>query len=411
MPGHRAGWTSFPLHSEVIVASVAISEQGPAGMAPVSSPGKLARLPGPLLFLVSAVVYAALAQYSVFMNDPVLLGAGFWPAAGLSMGLLLLLPASRWGWVLAGVAVAEIVGDLAHGYPLGGIAFWTLGNVIEPLVGALLIRRFSSPEGSLAPVRQLFGFLALGVVLAPLIGASIGTVGTTSFIGHPLGQVWPKYVVGDALGVLVMAPILLTWRLRSPRRSLLERIALGVSAPLVTFLVFHEWHVAWDVTLPYLILPFLMWAALRMGLVGAALISCAVAHIANWATATGYGPFAIAGGTEHAVTLLQVFLLISVTSALLLASLSSDLVGKSEVARRLSEQNETLREAFEEVQRSKLYIRKLEGILPICVGCKAVRSDDDETWVPLDRYLAGSEAVQLSHGYCPACLATIPGGE
>jgi signal transduction histidine kinase len=300
-----------------------------------------------VLFALVAAAYLALAQFVIWLNDPVQLGAGFWPAAGLSLGLLLLVDRSRWPWILAGVAIAEIVGDLLHGYRAAAIVPWTIGNVVEPLVGALLIQGLSSSRGSLAPLRNLVGFIAFGVIAGPLVGASIGSLGTILVYELPAPVVWPKYVVGDALGVLVVAPLLLTWRLRPARRTRREALALGITASLVTLVVFRNWGQVWDVTLPYLVLPVLMWAGLRFGLRGVALVGFGIANVANWATAFGYGPFAIAGGTEHAVTLLQVFLGITLTSGLVLAALASDLTDSREFARRQAEHAAEIRRTDE----------------------------------------------------------------
>lgn len=382
--------------------SLALDRTPPADL----TRGSLERLPGGLLLAVVAVVYLALAQYVLLLNDPVLIGAGFWPAAGVSLALLLLLPTRSWPWVLAGIGLGEFGGDLLHGYPLGAIGLWTIGNMAEPLVGAYLVRRFASHHGDLAPARRLLAFLAFAVIAGPLVGATIGSLGTIHFVGSAADQVWPKYVVGDALGVLVMAPVLLTWSLRTPIRSRTEWATLiGVSL-LVALVVFRNWSGGWDVILPYLTVPMFIWAALRFGLRGASVVAVLVAHIANWSTANGYGPFALVGGAEHAVTQLQIFLLISLTSAFVLASVASDLTHTNEVRARLATHNDALMKALDEVRTSQLYIRKLEGILPICVGCKAVRSDDDDGWEPLDQYLSRTEAVSLSHGYCPACAST-----
>jgi signal transduction histidine kinase len=298
------------------------------------------RLPGPALLAIVAGLYLALAQATIWLSDPVQLGAAFWPAAGLSLALLLLLDRPAWPWILGGVALAEVGGDLLHGYAPGAIAFWVTGNVVEPLLGALLIRRFSSERGSLTPLRALLGFVLWGVLVGPLVGATIGTIGSVTFGERPFTLVWPKYVVGDALGVLVVAPVLLTWGRSGPARSRLEARVLAVTSAAATLLVFRNWDVVWDVTLPYLIVPFLVWAGLRFGLGGVALIGLLIATIAEVATSTGYGPFAITGGTEHAVTLLQLFLGISLTTGLVLASLANDLTDSRALAQRLAETNE-----------------------------------------------------------------------
>jgi len=301
------------------------------------------QIPGAVLFLLVAASYLAFAQYVVFLNDPVNFGAGFWPAAGLSLGLLLLVRRRRWGWVLGGVAVAEFGGDLAHGYPPMAALLWTAGNCIEPLVGAVLLRRWGNGAGWLVPVHQLLRFLLAAVVFGPLAGASIGTLGTLVAVG-PVGmwQVWPKYFVGDALGVLVIAPLLLCWKEQRIGRHLSETLTLGLSLLAVTVVSFDSLGYVWDSALPYLVIPLLTWAALRYGSRGAALGVFATTQIANWSTSTGDGPFAAAGAaTGQAITLLQIFLVITAVSTLVLAALVEDLVDRTEVEARLARQATT----------------------------------------------------------------------
>ena len=366
-------------------------------------PELMDRLPGPVITVITGLAYLGLAQFVLWLNDPVLLGAGFWPAAGLSLALLLLLPTRRWAWVIAGVAAAEFGGDVLHDYPIGAASFWTLGNCIEPLLGAFLIRRFSTGGGVLTPIAQLSKFIIFGVVGGPLLGATIGSLGTIIYFDSGVWTVWPKYLVGDALGVLVIAPALLCWMEVPQKRSYTERAVFVASSILVTLLVFRNWDGGWDVTLPYLIVPFLTWAGLRFGVRAVAMSSLAMANVANWATANGYGPFAITGETEHAVTLLQLFLGITITASLMLASVVSDLTDRHAAERELRARNEDLADALKELSESKLHLRKLEGILPICMSCKAVRTDDDRKWVQLDEYLMVADAVSLSHTYCPDC--------
>jgi len=250
------------------------------------------------------------------------------------------------------------------------------------------------------PLKKLMAFLAFGVLVGPLIGASIGSIGSLPF--NPVSVVWPKYLIGDALGVLVMAPLLLVWNEPAYDRSWVERwgaISLSVA---VTLMVFRNWGVEWDVSLPYLMLPPLIWTALRMGVRGAAIACFLIAFIANYATATGYGPFAMSSA-PHAITLLQGYLLIAIVTALSVAALASDLIHSKEMERRSARHNKELAEAMDELRSSRLHLRKLEGILPICMSCKAVRSDDDREWVDLDDYLVAAEAISLSHTYCPQC--------
>lgn len=47
-------------------------------------------------------------------------------------------------------------------------------------------------------------------------------------------------------------------------------------------------------------------------------------------------------------------------------------------------------------------IRPLRGIIPICAGCRRVRTPD-EHWVALDVYLSLHADADFSHGLCPTC--------
>jgi hypothetical protein len=44
----------------------------------------------------------------------------------------------------------------------------------------------------------------------------------------------------------------------------------------------------------------------------------------------------------------------------------------------------------------------LEGLLPICSSCKRIR-DEEETWQPIESYIAARSAATFTHGYCPPC--------
>ncbi len=300
------------------------------------------RIPGPVLFVGVAVVYLALAQFVLQLNDPVNLGAGLWPAAGFTLAVLVKVEPRRWLWVLAGIFFAELGGDLAHGYPADASLWWTAGNCIEPVVGAALLRWWGFP-GALTPIRQLFRLLAAAVLIGPLVGGTVGSVGTVVALGSSgWWQVWPKYVIGDALGVLVVAPLVLWWGEHRGARGWAETAAIFVALPAVSVVSFHGWERTWVAGLPYLVIPLLTWAALRYGRRGAAVSVFTVTMIANWSTATGDGPFALFGAASgHAITLLQGFLVVAALSTFVLAAVVEDLADRAAVEKHLQVQAST----------------------------------------------------------------------
>ena len=49
---------------------------------------------------------------------------------------------------------------------------------------------------------------------------------------------------------------------------------------------------------------------------------------------------------------------------------------------------------------------RLEGLLPICAGCKKIR-DDQQAWVAVEEYVAARTPVEFTHGICPDCRARL----
>jgi diguanylate cyclase (GGDEF)-like protein len=91
--------------------------------------------------------------------------------------------------------------------------------------------------------------------------------------------------------------------------------------------------------MPYLLTPFLTWAALRYGVRGTAVLSLVLAMIGNGFTATGNGPFDSAVVQQaESVPLLQAFLAISIASALLLAAAMSELTSRRHLEAALRDQ-------------------------------------------------------------------------
>ncbi|MBN2080009.1 MAG: hypothetical protein JW838_13665 [Spirochaetes bacterium] len=50
----------------------------------------------------------------------------------------------------------------------------------------------------------------------------------------------------------------------------------------------------------------------------------------------------------------------------------------------------------------KTEVKVLEGLLPVCSFCKKIR-DRDETWYPMEKYIADHSRADFTHGVCPEC--------
>lgn len=51
-------------------------------------------------------------------------------------------------------------------------------------------------------------------------------------------------------------------------------------------------------------------------------------------------------------------------------------------------------------------VKTLSGLLPMCCSCKKIR-DDEGDWRELEQYLCDHSNAQLTHGFCPDCVARL----
>ena len=59
-----------------------------------------------------------------------------------------------------------------------------------------------------------------------------------------------------------------------------------------------------------------------------------------------------------------------------------------------------------ELRRAAQRQRTLEGLLPTCAWCKAIR-DETGTWLPMESYLGQRAPLQFTHGICTACTERL----
>lgn len=67
-----------------------------------------------------------------------------------------------------------------------------------------------------------------------------------------------------------------------------------------------------------------------------------------------------------------------------------------------------LAERIVSLEDALLLIKRLEGILPICLSCKKINLEGknpkiQESWMALDEYISEKTNARFSHGLCPEC--------
>jgi signal transduction histidine kinase/integral membrane sensor domain MASE1 len=253
--------------------------------------------------------------------------ATFWPPAGLFVAVLLLSDLRAWPAFLLAAFPANIAFDLLHGRPLWASVLFTVGNGLEALVGAWLVRRFVGERPALASAKEVLGLAVLSAGLSTTLGATIGSATVlAAYGGDSLWRVWRVWWSGDALGVLVFAPVILTWvagreaggEPHAPS-GLPEFTLLLVGMTAGAWCVFS--NVSMGHQFDYLVIPFLLWAALRFGPRGNATAGLVLALVAAWSSTRGSNGVPPGGMhlADH-ILWLQAFLGVALLTALTLAA-------------------------------------------------------------------------------------------
>src|SRR3954470_13582579 len=162
---------------------------------------------------VSAVGLLAVAYYlagKIGLELAYLDGAvaALWPPAGLGLAALFLGGIRLWPGIVAGDL---LLGDFST--PFATVLAQTAGNTVALVVAVLLLRRLTAGRGDLARGGDVLALVACAV-LAAVVSGAIGPLALRLGGVIESGELWGvvrTWVLGDACGVLVVAPALLTW--------------------------------------------------------------------------------------------------------------------------------------------------------------------------------------------------------
>jgi integral membrane sensor domain MASE1 len=329
--------------------------------------------------------------------------ATFWPPSGLFLAALVLSGLRLWPALLLAAFVANLASDvLRHDKSVPVSLGFCVANSLEACLGAWLLRRFVGTPLRLTRLKDVLGLACLSALLSPMCGATVGAgVVTVAFGGDSYWSAWQTWWVTDALGVLVFAPVVLSWT--GPRDTwfnevrpwrIAEGVVLFAGMILVAQGVYGEWLPA-PLAVPIFILPFLLWVGLRFGPRSAAAAILAVAIIGVWNTSQGRGPYTVLSAQlSQQVLRAQGTLGVISLSVLLLAAAAAE--------RRSAEQERAA--LIAKLQRALDEIKTLRGFIPICAWCKKIR-DDSGFWQDLENYLHTHTEAEFSHCICPDCLA------
>ena len=306
------------------------------------------------LAVAVGIVYFVAARLSLALLTKPEGVAVFWPAAGVSAGVLIAL-GSRARWpVVVGTMTATIVANLSGDRNLWSAVLFGLCNAGEAVLTAWLVGRYFGSNLSLSKLRNV-----LGLAAAAIIGAAVsGIGGAIAFkLFHstttPMLTTWQQWFASDGLGIITVAPLLIELasasRDRPPLSELVEGALAVAALALVSGLaIFLRSELLATVGPVAVLFAPLLWLAARCRPVFAAAAAFIVSLTIVWTTTFGIGYFGNPGlSMEERVLAAQVSILLVTIGASVLAALFAEIRDKRRLAEAALHASETQRYLIE----------------------------------------------------------------
>ncbi len=309
------------------------------------------------------------------------IGSAVWPATGISLALAIRFGARVWPGLFLGSFAAGLTTDAT----LPALLLIASGAALEAVLGVGLYSRFGCRDkehrehreqaNPLDCLRGTVAFIVLAALIGPMASAGLGTLSLVAFTGLPpnlAGSTWITWWLANVAGALVVAPVLLAfhtrpngWRsaARSLELALLLATTLGLSG-----MVFLGWllDASQHYPLGYLPFPIMVWAALRFGHCGSALVMLLIAVLAVLGTTQGSGPFAL-GEPMQWFWLLLIYLIVAAATLLVMTSIALErqqqrqalAAAKTELDARVAARTSDLELANQSLRDSQASLRHL----------------------------------------------------
>jgi signal transduction histidine kinase len=267
------------------------------------------------------IAYIVAARLGLMMDAVAGFATLVWPASGLSLAALLVFGNRLWPAIALGAFLANV---WTGAPPLVAMGI-AIGNTLEALVGAAAIRSIPGFSSAFDRVRDALGLVAVALS-STTISATIGVLSLTAsgiVATGTFATTWGAWWVGDAIGDLVVAPLLLVWATKPPmglpKAGRAEGAALAVTFLAMGLLIFARPTPMMILGQAYFVYPLLMWAALRFKQRGATSATFVCTVISITGTALGRGPF-VRATLNQSLLALQLFMAVTAATFLVLGA-------------------------------------------------------------------------------------------
>src|SRR5215831_10631898 len=240
-------------------------------------------------------------------------GAAFWFPDAILLSTLLLTPSNEWWLYILATLPIRLFPSVPQNTPVWFLVACFANNALKALLSAWLLRRASRDRSWFDNLHEFGRYFGVTVLLTPALSAAAGAA-ARSVLGSVFWATSERWFLADALAGLVLTPFILITV--NYKRFLLSNSLPHIKASLIAAGLTLAGLLAFDYRprgadyppfMLYLPVPFLLWATMDFGPIGASCSLLLMSVLSILATLVGRGPFQ-SQSPEDSLLSMQLFL-------------------------------------------------------------------------------------------------------
>ncbi len=276
-----------------------------------------------ILFLI----YFLSAKFGVKLSGVSGFAAIVWPPSGIALSALVIWGLPMWPAIFVGAFLV----NLSQSAPVVVAMSVGLGNTIEAFLGAYLLTKIANFSPRMDRLSDVLALVFFGSILSTVLSATTGVTSLWLYGAISVNEyatTWVTWWMGNSLGVLLVAPVILV-----SFSSYTQKIQWPRLAEFLIFLLFHLGICGYifilnsnsheQTPVAYLAFPLVFYAALRFGQIGTVCTIFIFSIFSIWSIYMGRGPFDIENSNQGH-QFLHNFQAIFATCGMILASITME---------------------------------------------------------------------------------------
>jgi PAS domain S-box-containing protein len=280
-----------------------------------------------------ALIYFLVARFSLtllFKPEGI---AAVWPPSGIFLSAVLLSRKKIRPYLIGALFLTDLAGEILAGTPPAASLVYSASLAGGTALGAWLLVRYCREPITFRRIREVVGFLFISVLFSSALTSFAAALIVKVFLGAPLESSWFLWQISNPIGNLLTTPLIMslayavkTHFKKNNARQLIEGAVLLLVMVLLNAYAFA--HFRSDNRLALLLnlftFPFLIWASLRLGVMGAVSASFILAVIILRNAIAGNFPLVGTMPYPDMIVLIQLYIATLSVSSLFLAALIAE---------------------------------------------------------------------------------------